>query len=315
MKEVITKQTLRSATLLSHKDTNTGEVLKQRRISKLKDDFKTVQLKLKANLTIKVADLEAKLNLISPAKFKDIDISAIRGHLLHTKDKHTLRATQHKNRNASVTPFMRMTLFNWLLEVSSTFRFNYRTVFLCGSIFDRYTRLVSVNPRSLQLLGLTCLYIASKFEDVSPPRVTDLCLLVDNIYTPAQFVDLESKILTALNYELVMVSPLDFVELSLVDAPNAKKCKDIALIVLQTFLVHGSITDFDSFSLSTFACSFAFKVCQSDENVSLLNTVEKREIERISQCYDQILGLTDRCELSWIKRKMEFLGVCAPIRG
>ena len=75
------------------------------------------------------------------------------------------------------TAMHRALLVDWLIEVVDAYKMSRRTIYLAVSTFDRYLNVadVYVSRRHLQLLGATCLHIASKVEDVSYIGVSDLC--------------------------------------------------------------------------------------------------------------------------------------------
>ena len=45
------------------------------------------------------------------------------------------------------------------------------TLFLSVTLFDRYLSLVKIKKNEMQLVGLTALLLASKYEDFWHPRV------------------------------------------------------------------------------------------------------------------------------------------------
>lgn len=306
MKETeIGKSTLRNSSLLNHKDLNASQIYKQRKISKLKTDFKMVQSKIKSYCLASVFEKEVGTNIATNSTLYGIDIAALKNHLWLTKDKYKRDTVILCNRRSNINSLMHMTLFSWLLEVSLTFRLSCRTIFLCGNVFDRFTRSTEVNPKNLQLLGLTCLHIASKFEDINPPRVSDFCLLVDNIYNPSQIIDLETKILQVLKYELVFVSPLDLVDINMTELGCNKPTHDTAVFVLQLFLVHGSISQFECFSMAAFACDFALKLRLGVEDNDYMWSVNQKDIEKFSSCFSGIISVARTYELNWINRRIE----------
>lgn len=66
---------------------------------------------------------------------------------------------------------MRAILVDWLLEVHIKFELNPETLYLTVSIIDRFLSVKAVPKRELQLLGISALLIASKYEEIWPPQV------------------------------------------------------------------------------------------------------------------------------------------------
>lgn len=65
----------------------------------------------------------------------------------------------------------RLMLVDWLVEVVDEFRLGQETLFLAVTLLDRFLSMRSVLCCQLQLLGTTCLWVASKYEEVLPPSL------------------------------------------------------------------------------------------------------------------------------------------------
>ncbi|XP_016069404.1 PREDICTED: G2/mitotic-specific cyclin-B1 isoform X3 [Miniopterus natalensis] len=87
---------------------------------------------------------------------------------------------------------------------------------LCSEyVKDIYTYLRqlennSVPKKMLQLVGVTAMFVASKYEEMYPPEIGDFAFVTDNTYTKLQIRQMEMKILRALNFCLGRPLPLHF---------------------------------------------------------------------------------------------------------
>jgi len=72
---------------------------------------------------------------------------------------------------------MRAILVDWLVEVHMKFNLVPETLFLCINVIDRYCEIVNVPRAKLQLVGVTALLIACKYEEIYPPEVRKNCVL------------------------------------------------------------------------------------------------------------------------------------------
>lgn len=88
------------------------------------------------------------------------------------------------------------------LSVVDVFEMCLRTAFLAVNYTDRYLDIVMVKKTQFQLLGATCLHVASKCEDVSYIGVEDLAMCADNVYTSVEVLEMEEKLLNTLNFTL-----------------------------------------------------------------------------------------------------------------
>ncbi|CAA7048009.1 unnamed protein product [Microthlaspi erraticum] len=101
-----------------------------------------------------------------------------------------------------VTATMRGVLVDWLVEVAEEYKLVSETLYLTVSYIDRFLSLKTVNRKKLQLVGVSAMLIASKYEEISPPDVEDFCDITDNSFTKQDVVKMEADILLALKFEL-----------------------------------------------------------------------------------------------------------------
>lgn len=78
---------------------------------------------------------------------------------------------------------MRSILVDWLVEVHMKFKLDPETLFLTINLIDRYLERKEVTRPKLQLVGVGCLFIATKYEEIYPPSVSDLVYICDNAYS------------------------------------------------------------------------------------------------------------------------------------
>ncbi|KAB5553290.1 hypothetical protein DKX38_010601 [Salix brachista] len=82
-----------------------------------------------------------------------------------------------------ISPSMRGILIDWLVEVSEEYTLVPDTLYLTVNLIDRFLSQTYIEKQRLQLLGVTCMLIASKYEEIIPPRVEGFCFITDNTYT------------------------------------------------------------------------------------------------------------------------------------
>ena len=78
---------------------------------------------------------------------------------------------------------MRSILVDWLVEVHLKFKLVPETLYLTINIIDRYLANTEVTRPKLQLVGVTALLIASKYEEIYPPELRDLVYICDRAYS------------------------------------------------------------------------------------------------------------------------------------
>jgi cyclin B len=109
-----------------------------------------------------------------------------------------------------VNPAMRTILIDWLVEVHKRFKLVQESLYLAVHILDRFLAVHTVARAKLQLVGLGCLLVASKYEDTWPPRIGDLIFIADKAYTREEIIAMECLILDKLEYNLGCPMPLNF---------------------------------------------------------------------------------------------------------
>lgn len=80
---------------------------------------------------------------------------------------------------------MRTILIDWLIDVHSSFNLQQRTLHLAYRFLDSYLVQKETSRAELQLVGITCLWIASKYEEIYPPRLKVFVDVTANTYTSA----------------------------------------------------------------------------------------------------------------------------------
>lgn len=104
----------------------------------------------------------------------------------------------------------RHTLVDWLIEVHEKFNLLPETLYLAMNIIDRFLSTKVVQLEKFQLVGITAMFIASKYEEVMSPHVSNFSYVARNDYSDAEILSAERYILSALNYDLSYPNPMNF---------------------------------------------------------------------------------------------------------
>jgi len=117
---------------------------------------------------------------------------------------------------ADLLPIHRAMLVDWLVEVIDVFEMSVRSVFTAVNYTDRHLALRTVERKQFQLLGATCLHIASKCEDVSYIGVEDLVVCADRVYEEQDVLKLEEEVLNTLDFRICVPTVIDFLNIFIV---------------------------------------------------------------------------------------------------
>lgn len=108
---------------------------------------------------------------------------------------------------------MRGILVGWLIEVHLKFKLLPETLFLTINLIDRYTEKGSLIARTqYQLVGVTAMLIASKYEEIYAPEIKDFAFITDDAYTRIDILAMEQTMLRTLDFNLTAPSPYRFLE-------------------------------------------------------------------------------------------------------
>ena len=105
---------------------------------------------------------------------------------------------------------MRGILVDWLIEVHTRFRLLPETLFLAINIVDRFLSSKVVPLDKLQLVGITAMFIASKYEEVLSPHVGNFVHVADDGFTIDEVLSAERYTLSTLKYDLSYPNPMNF---------------------------------------------------------------------------------------------------------
>lgn len=127
---------------------------------------------------------------------------------------------------------MRSILVDWLVEVHLKFKLVPETLYLTVNLIDRYVQRKEVSRPKLQLVGVTCLLIASKYEEIYPPELRDLVYICDRAYSRTEIIEMEENVLKTLEYRITIPSAHAFLVRYLKAAHADKKIVQLSCYIL-----------------------------------------------------------------------------------
>jgi cyclin A len=119
---------------------------------------------------------------------------------------------------------MRTILIDWFVDVVIKFKLHAETYFLAVDIVDRYLTVTPNVARSqLQLVGVTAVLIAAKYEEMWAPTIAECVSITANTYTKDEVLRMERTMLAALQFKLTVPTPYPLLArlLEVSEAPEA----------------------------------------------------------------------------------------------
>ncbi|KAM4597466.1 G1/S-specific cyclin-E1 [Fundulus diaphanus] len=203
----------------------------------------------------------------------------------YTRDVHMLEKHPH------LQPKMRAILLDWLMEVSEVYKLHRETYHLAQDYFDRFMATQrNIYKSTLQLIGITCLFIAAKVEEMYPPKVHQFAYVTDEACTEVQILSMEIIIMKELNWSLSPQTPISWLNVYM-QVAYLKESEELLLprYPQETFTQIAELLDLCmldvrclEFSNGIIAASalFHFSSLELVENVSALKRVELEECVR-----------------------------------
>ncbi|AWP02033.1 putative G1/S-specific cyclin-E1 [Scophthalmus maximus] len=203
----------------------------------------------------------------------------------YTRDVHVMEKHPH------LQPKMRAILLDWLMEVSEVYKLHRETYHLAQDYFDRFMATQrNVFKSTLQLIGITCLFIAAKVEEMYPPKVHQFAYVTDEACTEDEILSMEIIIMKELKWSLSPQTPISWLNVYM-QVAYLKETDDLLIpkYPQATFTQIAELLDFCmldvrclEFSNGILAASalFHFSSLELVENVSALKRVEVEECVR-----------------------------------
>ncbi|KAG9224860.1 B-type cyclin [Pleurotus ostreatus] len=106
-------------------------------------------------------------------------------------------ATQHE-----LNWSMRQTLVDWLLQVHLRYHMVPETLWIAINIIDRFLSKRVVSLVKLQLVGVTAMFIAAKYEEIVAPSVEEFVFMTENGYSKEEILKGERIMLQTLDFKI-----------------------------------------------------------------------------------------------------------------
>ena len=119
--------------------------------------------------------------------------------------------------NHKITERMRTRMVDWMIEVLSNYHCDESTYFESINLMDRYFKQCEIKhqillPGELHLIGVTSMFIASKYQDIYPLRLKIVQdKIAHNKLTCQEIKDKEDEIMRYLNYNIGLPTMWDFI--------------------------------------------------------------------------------------------------------
>ncbi len=123
-------------------------------------------------------------------------------HALMEKDGSRVINPNYIDQQSELSWSMRSILIDWLVQVSFKFNLLPETLFMSVNYLDTFLSLKPISVQKFQLVGVTCLMVASKFEEIYPPKIKDWIYSLNSSFSSTELTLAERYFLKILDFNL-----------------------------------------------------------------------------------------------------------------
>ncbi|XP_073059707.1 cyclin-A1-4-like [Primulina eburnea] len=219
-----------------------------------------------------------------------------------------LKASEAKKRPATnfmervqkdINSSMRAILVDWLVEVAEEYRLVPDTLYLTVNYIDRYLSGNVMDRQRLQLLGVACMMIASKYEEICAPQVEEFCYITDNTYFKEDVLQMESAVLNYLKFEMTAPTTKCFLRRFVRVAQGIDEAPSLQLECLANYIAELSLIEYNMlcFAPSLIAASSIFlaKFILVPSKKPWNPTLQHYTLYQVSELHDCVWALHGLC--------------------
>lgn len=129
---------------------------------------------------------------------------------LYELEKTTMPNPKYMNYQKDLKPHMRGILGEWLIGIHRGMRMVPETLFIAMNLVDRFLSVRAISVEKVQLVGVVCLLIASKYEEICAPSIKMMLDFSAKSSTAEEIKEAEKYVLKSIKYNLSYSSPITF---------------------------------------------------------------------------------------------------------
>lgn len=221
-------------------------------------------------------------------------LEEIFSHLKEIEFNITTNPFYMKSQN-DINEKMRAILIDWLVEVHLKFKLVPETLFLTVNLIDRYLDKKVIMRNRLQLVGVTAMLIACKYEEIYAPEVRDFVYITDKAYTKEEIFQMENDMLSTLEYNITVPSSFRYMEIF----NRYLKLEENAIMfcryLLELFLIECKMIKYNPSLLASATMYITLKITKKSEAEKVTHLTSYSD-EVLKECAKDICGILDNVE-------------------
>ena len=174
---------------------------------------------------------------------------------------------------------------------------------------DRFfSKDLETKKNVLQLIGVSCLMIASKFEEVYPPSLEDYLKVCDGAYSEGELLDMEAHILSILEFDISVTSSLILFRFFSRNVQMSRKSFFFGEYLLHCALMDGKSFKFSQNHLSAGAIFLVNKMFKQgikwERDLSELTNISENKVKVVAKELYKILKRVSGKDWGAVRRKV-----------
>ena len=228
---------------------------------------------------------------------------------LVSRQSHSDLGTSGWDLQAEVNGELREILVDWLVRAHGSLLLSPASLFLTVRILDMFADCATIKRNQILLVGLSALFIASKYEDNASLKADNLAALTKYSFNETQIILMEKTILEKIFQSISLPTPWTFLVIHFQHFPCQDTSKTTAFYLAeQSLLLH----QFNKYTVYTIFKAIIHIVSFSSED-SKERIVSNSESREVMECVELFFSLDSlRCKtqsvLTAVKEKYQCLG-------
>lgn len=199
----------------------------------------------------------------------------------------------------------------WIIEIHNYLKLLPETLYLTVNIIDRYLSVIEIKSVMLQLIGISAMFIASKYEEIYAPELRDFEFVTKEKCSKKSILSMEYEILKKLQFDVHIVSPLlIFNRLFFVSANSKEELKSYEMnqtyhlsnYIMELCLLEYAMLKFSSSTIAASALFVSRRIFKLKPSLPLnLESITSIGTNIVLECTKEILSLMKKERKSTIK--------------
>lgn len=227
--------------------------------------------------------------------------------LEHLYSRQTKNDSLSEIYQSGVTTQMRSKLIEWMYIFCTNMNLPRNVTYSAVSVLDRSLCQLRSNEDKFQLLGATCIFIATKMHNTELFPLKKFVEECANAYTTNDFLQCETEILQAINYDVSVPTVADFLELHESSLGTFKSLQNLMWFLSDVQMQFSAFLRFKASTISIAVMIYALHILEEPIMQPYLNKlVAYEDWKQLFNCIEElsrvIMALVGKTKTSVIEK-------------